>query len=130
MTTKLRCPVCGDIGTLMKKETITKIAGKRYRYDKWYVYHNRSKGTKQRWCYLSKDYLQLPEIGEAIQRESATQNTTQITTQNENGKITLNSRKSPRREIGCPGSIVRSSIGGCLALANKVPGAVGPPDST
>ena len=80
MTTKLRCPVCGDYGTLMKKETITKIAGKRYRYVKWYVYHNRSKGTKQRWCYLSKEYLQLPEIGEAIQKEQATQNATQRTT--------------------------------------------------
>ena len=74
MTTKLRCPVCGDIGTLMKKETITKIAGKRYRYDKWYVYHNRSKGTKQRWCYLSKENLHLPEIREAVQKEQATQN--------------------------------------------------------
>jgi hypothetical protein len=48
MTVKLRCPVCGDIGTLMKKETITKIAGRRYRYEKWYVYHNRSKGTKKK----------------------------------------------------------------------------------
>ena len=84
MTTKLRCPVCGDIGTLMKKETITKIAGKRYRYDKWYVYHNRSKGTKQRWCYLSKENLHLPEIREAVQKEQATQNnpiSTQKTTQ-------------------------------------------------
>ena len=72
----------GDIGTLMKKETITKIAGRRYRYEKWYVYHNRSKGTKQRWCYISKKYLELPEITEAIQKEQSTQNTTQITTQN------------------------------------------------
>ena len=82
MTTKLRCPVCGDYGVLMKKTTITKIAGRSYRYEKWYVYHNRSKGTKQRWCYLSKKYLELPEITETIQKEQATQNTTQIATQN------------------------------------------------
>ena len=82
MTVKLRCPVCGDYGILMKKETITKIAGKRYRYEKWYIYHNKSKGTKQRWCYLSKKYLELPEITEAIQKEQGTQNTTQIATQN------------------------------------------------
>jgi len=30
-------------------------------------------------------------------------------TQNENGEITLKSRKSPRKKVGCPGSIVRSS---------------------
>jgi len=74
----------------MTKTTITKIAGKQYRYEKWYIYHNRSKGTKQRWCYLSKKYLELPEIKEAIKKEEATQNNTKTTqniltsTQNEN----------------------------------------------
>ena len=137
MTVKLKCPVCGDYGTLMKKETITKIARRRYRYEKWYVYHNKAKGTKQRWSYLSKKYLELPEIIEGIQKEEATQNTTQITTQNtmqnKNCKITLKSQKAPRKQtemLRCPGSIVRSSIGGCHALANKVLGAVSPPDST
>jgi len=81
MTVKLRCPVCGDYGVLMMKTTITKIAGKRYTYEKWYVYHNRSKGTKQKWCYLSKKYLELPEITEAIQKEQATQNSP-VATQN------------------------------------------------
>jgi hypothetical protein len=80
MTMKLKCPVCGDYGVLMKKKTITKIAGRSYRYEKWYVYHNKSKGTTQRWCYLSKKYLELPEIKEGIQKEQATQNTTQIST--------------------------------------------------
>ena len=75
---KIICPVCGDYGTLMTKSTITKKSGKEYRYEKWYIYHNRSKGTKQRWCYLSKKYLELPEIKETIQKEEATQNTTQI----------------------------------------------------
>jgi hypothetical protein len=80
MTVKLKCPVCGEYGTLMTKTTITKTASKEYRYEKWYIYHNRSKGTKQRWCYLSKKYLELPEIKEAITKEKATQNTTQIST--------------------------------------------------
>ncbi len=61
----------------MLKTTITKTPKREYRYEKWYIYHNRSKGTKQRWCYLSKKYLELPEIKESIKREQATQNTTQ-----------------------------------------------------
>jgi hypothetical protein len=74
----------------MKKTTITQIAKRKYRYEKWYVYHNRSKGTTQRWCYLSKKYLRLPEINEAILKEQATQNNpiatqnTSITTQRTN----------------------------------------------
>ena len=81
MTVKLKCPVCGDYGVLMLKTTITKTTRRQYRYEKWYVYHNRSKGSKQRWCYLSEKYLELPEIKEAIQREQATQNSP-IATQN------------------------------------------------
>jgi hypothetical protein len=81
MTVKLECPVCGDYGVLMKKKTITQTAKRKYRYEKWYVYHNKSKGTTQKWCYLSKEYLRLPEISEAIFREQATQNNP-ITTQN------------------------------------------------
>jgi len=81
LTMKLKCPVCGEHGTLMSKTTITKTSKATYRYLKWYVYHNKSKGTKQRWCYLSKKYLQLPEIKEAISKQLATQNKS-ITTQN------------------------------------------------
>ena len=103
MTVKLQCPVCGDYGTLMTKTTVTKIAGKEYRYKKWYIYHNRSKGTKQRWCYLSKKYLELPEIKEAIQKEEATQNSTK-TTQNisETNKPNLssfNNENLPERSL-------------------------------
>ncbi len=89
MTMKIKCPVCGNYGVMITKTTITKISGREYRYEKWYVYHNRSKRTKQRWCYLSKKYSELPEIKEAIEKQSATQNnpiatqnTTQINTQN------------------------------------------------
>ena len=76
----------------MKKKTITKIAGRSYRYEKWYVYHNKSKGTTQRWCYLSKKYLELPEIKEGIQKEQATQNTTQTDTTPTYRTNNLNSR--------------------------------------
>ena len=87
MTEKLKCPVCGDYGVLMKKITITKTTKRQYRYKKWYVYHNRSKGTRQRWCYLSKKYLRLPEINEAILRVQATQSTTQTTQKTDKPKI-------------------------------------------
>jgi hypothetical protein len=87
MTVKLECPVCGDFGVLMKKTTITQTAKRKYRYEKWYVYHNRSKGTTQRWCYLSKKYLTLPEINKAILREKATQNTTQNTQKSNNPNL-------------------------------------------
>ena len=75
MTTKLACPVCGDMGTLMQKTTKTKTTTgdyKEYRY--WYVYHG--KGAKKPWCYLSKKLFTTPEIREAI--EDTTQMTTQI----------------------------------------------------
>ncbi|MFX0207423.1 MAG: hypothetical protein ACFFDT_15650, partial [Candidatus Hodarchaeota archaeon] len=94
MAVKLKCPVCGDYGVLMLKTTITKTTKREYRYEKWYVYHNRSKGTKQRWCYLSKKYLELPEIKEATQKEQATQNTTQTDTQNRNFKLASNSQNT------------------------------------
>ena len=106
MTVKLKCPVCGDSGVLMLKTTITKTAKRLYRYEKWYVYHNRSKGTKQRWCYVSKKHLKLPEIKEAIQREQATQNSP-VATQNipattqttNNLKLSLKDKISPKRHF-------------------------------
>ncbi len=73
MTMKLKCPVCGNFGTLMQKTT----KSKGYSYRKWYVYHNRSKGTKQRWCYLSKKYLDILEIKQAIEQLIKNQFTTQ-----------------------------------------------------
>ena len=97
MTVKLECPVCGDFGVLMKKTTITQIAKRKYRYEKWYVYHNRSKGTTQRWCYLSKKYLELPEINKAILREQATQNTTQTTQKSEKPKLASKSQNMKPR---------------------------------
>ena len=81
---KIICPVCDDYGTLMTKVTITKKSGKEYRYEKWYIYHNQTKSTKQKWCYLSKKYRELPEIKEAMKEKQelyelyrTTQNTTQ-----------------------------------------------------
>ena len=80
MTVKIKCPVCGNLGALMQKTT----KSKGYSYRKWYVYHNRSKGTKQRWCYLSKKYLDILEIKQAIEQLTGNQFTTQNTTQNIN----------------------------------------------
>jgi len=57
-----------------ERATITKTTKKEYRYEKWYIYHNKSKGTKQRWCYLSKEYLKLPEIQKATQNRVYTNN--------------------------------------------------------
>jgi len=85
MTMKLKCPICGNNGILITKTTITKTATKQYQYEKWYVYHNARKESKQKWCYLSKNYLEQPEIKEALEKQLTTQNTTQKitnTTQN------------------------------------------------
>jgi hypothetical protein len=125
MTVKLKCPVCGDYGVLMKKTTITQIAKRKYRYEKWYVYHNRSKGTTQRWCYLSKKYQELPEINEAILREQATQNTTQ-TTQNTHedygnlNKLESSSNTRKKQKKKWAGSLVRL---GHLLDVQKVAGS-------
>ena len=115
---KVQCIKCSREGSLTKKQTKSK--GITYEY--WYVEHHI--GNKIKWCYLGK-YEKLPSDYKSLIHKD-----TQTDTQNENDEITLKSRESPRRKLGCPGSIVRSSIGGCLALANKVPGAVSPPDST
>ena len=77
MTMKLKCPICGNNGILITKTTITKTATKQYQYEKWYVYHNARKESKQKWCYLSKNYLDQPDIKEAITKQFTTQNTTQ-----------------------------------------------------
>ena len=90
---KIRCPICGETGTPIQKTTVTHAKGKRYEYKKWYIYHNKSKGTTQRWCYLRKEHLQLPRIKKAIEEKMATQNTTQNkheTTQNCSDTATLN----------------------------------------
>jgi len=76
MAIKVKCPVCGNDGVLMQKTTLTTKGGKTYTYHKWYIYHNKSKGTKQKWCYLSKEYLETSEIKQAIE-QLTTQNTTQ-----------------------------------------------------
>lgn len=66
----LICPRCGKEGVLTTKTTISK--GK-YRYRKWYFYHNiypdpkRPKFRKQKWCYLNKEQLEEPRLKQNIQ---------------------------------------------------------------
>ncbi len=63
------CPRCEKEGILTQKTTISK--GK-YKYKKWYVYHNehpfprKPKFRKQRWCYLNKNQLENPLIHNKI----------------------------------------------------------------
>jgi len=52
---------------------VEKTAIKQYQYKKWYVYHNARKESRQKWCYLSKNNLEQPEIKEAI-NQYTTQN--------------------------------------------------------
>ena len=88
MTMKLKCPVCGSMGTLMQKTTKTKTTTgeyKEYRY--WYIYHGKK--AKKPWCYLTKENLSKPEIKEAL-KESATQITTQTTQKTDKPKLASN----------------------------------------
>ncbi|MGD0496624.1 MAG: hypothetical protein ABSB28_11415 [Candidatus Bathyarchaeia archaeon] len=69
MTQKVKCPVCGQQGVLMWKNTTTFAKGHMYRYRKLYVYHNKTHG--QKWCYLKPE--QIKALGDTTQK--ATQNT-------------------------------------------------------
>ncbi len=66
---ELACPSCGKTGKLMQKTTVSK---KKYRYKKWYVYHEEisisPKGSRriQKWCYLNKNQLKNPFIQDKL----------------------------------------------------------------
>ena len=92
MTVKLKCPVCGSMGSLMQKTTKTKTTTgeyKEYRY--WYIYHGKK--AMKPWCYLTKEDLNKPEIKEAL-RKSTTQITTQTTQKSENPKLASKSENT------------------------------------
>lgn len=67
---ELICPRCGKKGILMQKTTVSK---KRYKYRKWYVYHQRIPiPTKtslriQKWCYLNKNQLKRPSVEQTLE---------------------------------------------------------------
>ena len=108
MTVKLKCPVCGSMGTLMQKTTKTKTTTGRYKeYRYWYVYHGKK--AKKPWCYLGKEDLEKKEIKKAIE-ELTTQTTTQIATQNNNHKTSFKSEKKNDCNDSRSGSIVRLSM--------------------
>ena len=104
---KITCPVCHQEGVLQWKETVTIVKGKRYSYKKLYVYHQHPKEhpNKPKWCYLSKE-----QVKSITQKESTI---TQNITQNKEAQKMLKSEKESTNNRDCPGSIVRSSIGGC-----------------
>ena len=91
MTTKIKCPVCGEYGILILKTTKTKAKGRMYTYQKWYVYHNKTR--KQKWCYLSKALLEREDIKRAIESYTKLHKTA---TQNENRKNQSFSKEKPR----------------------------------
>jgi len=98
------CPVCLQEGTLQWKETITIYKGKRYSYKKLYVYHHH---PKPRWCYLTKQQIEALNL---TQKESTI---TQNTTQNVEAQKKFKSKNRTEFNGVSPGSIARSSIGGC-----------------
>ena len=75
MTEKLKCPICGEDGVLILKTTVTHAKGHRYEYQKWYVYHNKTR--KQRWCYLSKEQLDRADVKRVIRDYTKLHKTTQ-----------------------------------------------------
>jgi len=82
MAVKLKCPVCGSMGTLMQKTTKTKTTTGQYKeYRYWYVYHGKK--AEKPWCYLTKENLEKTEIKKAIE-ELTTQTTTQNTNETNN----------------------------------------------
>jgi DNA-directed RNA polymerase subunit RPC12/RpoP len=62
---QLTCPRCGKKGVLMQKTTVSK---KKYKYKKWYVYHEKipvpSKTSLriQKWCYLNKNQMRESSV--------------------------------------------------------------------
>ena len=66
---ELVCPRCGKRGILMQKTTVSK---KKYKYRKWYVYHERipipakTSLRIQKWCYLNKKQLQSRSIQDTL----------------------------------------------------------------
>ena len=103
--TVIICPKCGKKGSLHLTKT------RKYSY--WRVAHYKGlKGTTRqvKWCYIGK---KLPE---EIKKQLITQKEHVITKNdysNREAQEMLKSQKSPRKDTACPGSIVRSSIGGC-----------------
>ncbi len=61
----IKCPICGNEGTLILKRTVTHSKGHRYEYEKWYVYHNKT-AKKQTWHYLTEEHLRSAAIKRAI----------------------------------------------------------------
>ena len=106
---KITCPVCHQEGVLQWKETVTIVKGKRYSYKKLYVYHQhpREHPERPKWCYLTKQ--QIESLNLTQKEYTITQNITQ------NGEAQKSFKSQNRTEFNgvCPGSIVRSSIGGC-----------------
>jgi DNA-directed RNA polymerase subunit RPC12/RpoP len=68
-TKELVCPRCGEKGILKPKTTVSK---KKYKYRKWYVYHERipiptrTSLRIQKWCYLNKNQLQSRSIQDTL----------------------------------------------------------------
>jgi transposase-like protein len=67
VSNNLTCPICGKSGSLTKKVTVSK---KKYRYKRWYVYHEipAYPNRKQKWCYLNKKHLEEPKLKEKINK--------------------------------------------------------------
>ena len=75
---RLKCPVCNDEGTLMRKDTTTFAKGRQYHYRKLYVYHGQTlKRKKQKWCYLDSRTLEALAVeNDSRTTQKPTQNTT------------------------------------------------------
>ena len=85
---KIKCPVCGQEGTLILKTTKSFSKGKMYTYQKFYVYHNKTR--RQKWCYISREHLENQEIKSAIADYTKLH---KAATQNENSNLSLISGK-------------------------------------
>jgi hypothetical protein len=51
MTDHVKCPICGQQGVLMWKNTMTRANGMLYHYRKLYCYHCSAQG--QKWHYIN-----------------------------------------------------------------------------
>ena len=53
---QVKCPICGENGTLTEKTTITKARGKKFKYAYYYIQHKQViKGRRKTvWHYLGK----------------------------------------------------------------------------
>ena len=102
---KVKCPKCGKEGTLTRRLTISN--NKRYFY--LYVQHVQTvEGkTKRVWHYYGK----IEDVKESIHKND--QNYTQTITQNGEAQKKFKSKNRTEFNGVSPGSIARSSIGGC-----------------